>query len=199
MPVGSLKRAAAPLPSALPLEPALPARVVTTPAGVILRMVLLLLVGDVEVAGDVNGDAGGKVEARRGAAAVGAASGAGHAGQSRDHCGAGGRAAARRRLGGATAGSQNHGEQAERDTADDKQGEPSHEDPPWMQTHPTSVTRRLFEPGGHLLGSCATAPQAAASAPAPSGVVSGQRQAVSQESRTTDSYARWRAPASVAC
>src|SRR5260370_981226 len=38
MPDGSLKLAAAPVPSALPLTPAVPASVVTTPAGVILRM-----------------------------------------------------------------------------------------------------------------------------------------------------------------
>ena len=40
-PLGQLKRAAAPVPSALPDEPAVPASVVTTPAGVIFRMVLL--------------------------------------------------------------------------------------------------------------------------------------------------------------
>ena len=38
---GELKLAAAPRPSALPLVPAVPARVLTTPDGVILRMVLL--------------------------------------------------------------------------------------------------------------------------------------------------------------
>src|SRR6476660_3485289 len=41
-PVGRLKRAAAPVPSVLPVLPAVPARVVTTPAGVILRMVALV-------------------------------------------------------------------------------------------------------------------------------------------------------------
>src|SRR6476661_2867302 len=37
---GPLKRAALPVPLALPVLPAKPAKVVTTPAGVILRMVL---------------------------------------------------------------------------------------------------------------------------------------------------------------
>src|SRR6266480_1219862 len=38
---GPLKRAALPAPLVLPVRPAKPAKVVTTPAGVILRMVLL--------------------------------------------------------------------------------------------------------------------------------------------------------------
>src|SRR5205809_7791352 len=38
---GPLKRAALPVPLTLPVLPAKPAKVVTTPAGVILRMVLL--------------------------------------------------------------------------------------------------------------------------------------------------------------
>src|ERR1035437_5927547 len=42
-PLGNLKRAAAPVPSALPDEPAVPASVVTTPLGVIFRMVLLFV------------------------------------------------------------------------------------------------------------------------------------------------------------
>ena len=42
-PMGTLKRAAAPVPSALPPLPAVPASVVTTPAGVILRMVELFV------------------------------------------------------------------------------------------------------------------------------------------------------------
>src|SRR6266571_1571477 len=42
-PVGRLNRAAAPVPSTLPDVPAVPARVLTTPAGVILRMVWLFL------------------------------------------------------------------------------------------------------------------------------------------------------------
>ena len=41
MPYGVLKRAAAPVPSVEPAWPAVPARVVTTPAGVILRIVSL--------------------------------------------------------------------------------------------------------------------------------------------------------------
>ena len=41
MPVGPLKRAAAPIPSADPTAPALPAIVVTKPAGVSLRIVSL--------------------------------------------------------------------------------------------------------------------------------------------------------------
>ena len=43
MPSGKLKRAAAPVPSVEPAAPAEPASVVTTPAGVILRIVSLLL------------------------------------------------------------------------------------------------------------------------------------------------------------
>src|SRR6266568_4468174 len=42
-PVGKLKRAVLPVPSALPKRPAEPANVVTFAAGVILRMVLLLV------------------------------------------------------------------------------------------------------------------------------------------------------------
>jgi len=41
MPAGPKKRAAVPLPSGLPWEPAWPAKVLTSPAGVILRTVLL--------------------------------------------------------------------------------------------------------------------------------------------------------------
>ena len=41
MPLGSRKRAAAPVASVEPLTPAVPASVVTSPAGVILRMVSL--------------------------------------------------------------------------------------------------------------------------------------------------------------
>ena len=40
-PAGALKRAALPVASVAPVIPALPARVVTTPAGVILRIVWL--------------------------------------------------------------------------------------------------------------------------------------------------------------
>ena len=40
-PAGSVNRAAAPVPSVVPVRPALPASVVTTPAGVTLRTVLL--------------------------------------------------------------------------------------------------------------------------------------------------------------
>src|SRR5262245_36714325 len=39
MPLGLLNRAVAPMPSALPFSPQRPARVVTTPLGVTLRMV----------------------------------------------------------------------------------------------------------------------------------------------------------------
>lgn len=39
-PLGTLKLAAAPVPSALPYKPAVPASVVTTPLGVIFRIVL---------------------------------------------------------------------------------------------------------------------------------------------------------------
>src|SRR5262245_21915945 len=42
MPVGTEKRAALPVPSTDPVDPACPASVVTTPAGVIIRTVLLL-------------------------------------------------------------------------------------------------------------------------------------------------------------
>ena len=42
-PQGLLRRAAAPVPSALPGEPAVPANVVTTPVAVIFRMVWLLV------------------------------------------------------------------------------------------------------------------------------------------------------------
>jgi hypothetical protein len=41
-PAALLKRAALPVPLALPVTPGEPAKVVTTPAGVILRVVLLL-------------------------------------------------------------------------------------------------------------------------------------------------------------
>ncbi len=40
-PTGPLNRAAEPVPSVLPAVPAVPARVVTTPAGVIMRIVSL--------------------------------------------------------------------------------------------------------------------------------------------------------------
>ena len=43
MPDGKLNLAAEPVPSVLPEEPAVPARVVTTPALVILRIVWLLV------------------------------------------------------------------------------------------------------------------------------------------------------------
>jgi len=42
MPAGKKKLAAAPVASVLPVTPAVPASVLTAPAGVILRMVLLL-------------------------------------------------------------------------------------------------------------------------------------------------------------
>jgi hypothetical protein len=79
----------APMPSALPDMPAVPASVVTTPPAVILRMVWFLLVGDVHIAGAIDRHAGRKVEARRGAHAVRAATHTRGAGQ-RGHDPAGG-------------------------------------------------------------------------------------------------------------
>ena len=71
-PAGALKRAALPVPSTSPACPGDPARVVTTPAGVILRIVVIAEVGHIDVARAVHRHPVGAVELRRGAGAVGA-------------------------------------------------------------------------------------------------------------------------------
>jgi hypothetical protein len=60
---GSLKRAALPIPSSLPGERALPAKVVTTASGVIMRMVSIQGIGYEKISCAINGDAVWTIEA----------------------------------------------------------------------------------------------------------------------------------------
>ena len=84
MPRGLVKRAAAPLPSALPCDAGLAGQGGDPSGGRDLADGEVEVVGDVEVAGSVAGDAAGRVEARRGAAAVDSSLGAGLAGECGD-------------------------------------------------------------------------------------------------------------------